>query len=125
MLVSPMRGWFMTHPVTFFVVVSIAAASAAAVMLGNMVLAATLAVLGLGLSQTLPLIQGWRRLPTGGGPSALPAGGAQPASRPRAGQRAAPAFSIEVEGGGAEATLSFLPPIRAGLVRAVIEPRSY
>jgi hypothetical protein len=111
----------MTHPVTFFVVVSIAAASAAAVMLGNMVLAATLAVLGLGLSQTLPLIQGWRRLPTGGGPSVLPAGGAQPVSR----QRAAPAFSTEVEGGGAEATLSFLPPIRAGLVRAVIEPRSY
>jgi hypothetical protein len=73
----------------------------------------------------LPLIQGWLRAPAVRDPSSLSARSAQPVAQPHAGQRAAPAFSTQVEGDDADATVSFLPAMRAGLVRAVIEPRSY
>jgi membrane protein implicated in regulation of membrane protease activity len=114
----------MTHPVTFFLVISAAATSAAAALIGSLPLAVAFAALALLLMQSWRLARGLRRLVQAPGDDRQVAQTAQPATADRP-ARARARFSTLVDGDGPDATLTLLPAMRAGLTRSVVERPSH
>jgi membrane protein implicated in regulation of membrane protease activity len=117
----------MTHPVTFFLVISAAATSAAAALIGSLPLAVAFAALALLLMQSWRLARGLRRLVQAPGDDRREAQTAQTAPQTTADRpaRARARFSTLVDGDGPDATLTLLPAMRAGLTRSVVERPSH
>lgn len=114
----------MTHPVTFFLVVSAAATSAAAALIGSLPLAIAFAALALLLMQAWRLARGWQHLLHAPSDDRdLAQTEQQPTTDRPARVRAR--FSTLVDGDGPDATLTLLPAMRAGLTRSVVERPGY
>lgn len=110
----------MTHPVTFFLVISATATSAAAALIGSLPLAMAFAALALLLMQSWRLAPGWRRLLQTPGDDSDVAQTAQQATVDRP-TRVRARFSTLVDGDAPDATLTLLPAMRPGLTRSVVE----